>query len=1271
MKKITFLITTIALVLFNKGTAQQLDLIKDINTNANTETFTNLGSRSVNFGNKVIFTSGEDTYGFELWISDGTTAGTYLLKDITPGIEDTNFSALFKIPANNVANFFVKTETSLELWETDGTESGTIKIKDLDLDYINGNLYYLINDKYSFVGINDGNREIWTTDGTNAGTFKISSDIVIEQTSNKLSVFNNQIMTIYKNENDNLRMFLSDGTVAGTSTVDIDDNVGFNYAVLGNLIIHTRQEGASVFNKEIFSYDYATNTDTMLANINTSGGSNPYYLTTFNGHVYFNAINSDGNIYIYKTDGTSSGTTQFTNSPGAPLMYDTQFNSLETNDYLLFYSGNTPNQYHLYKLDGNIIETIFSHNFSFGFKVVNGTIYLNTNTGLYTTNGTTSGTTLLSSEINGKVMGYTSLNNIVCSNFIDNYNAIWSCNTSTGEATEILNAGSSTQDASIDKLSVIDDELLIFSYYNEASNTYELWKSDGSENGTSMLSEIEYIQESTTYNGNYVFIINKNSNYELWKSDGTVAGTQLVKTLTSGGLNHYSSNFVEINDILYFVITTSDTNDSVLWQSNLTEPGTIAVANSSIFSNTTELYVHTDNYIYFSGYNATTGAELWKTDGTLANTTMVKNIRSGTNPSSPSNFTSLGDILIFSAYGSSGREPYRSDGTDAGTYIIDDLFSYDFGDISSNPSELIAFNDNVYFNAKNNENSDRLYKTDGNSVSLVDDLIEEGHMVSDFLSIEYNGYLYFESNPSGTTYSTWLYRTNGTTTEPVGNVQYIEEFAIVADMLFMSTENELYFIDENNTITTVVLDDDFENLTPSNNRLYLTYNDIDVGKELFKIDLCNPSNIVYVDASASSGKGTGYNWEDAFLTLEDAIKDARNCNINEIHIAEGVYLTNKNSKQEKSFNIDFELVIKGGFSPVNNVTDESDRDYFLYPTILSGDLNNSSLPDAQDAHTIITINGNNVILDGLIIENGFADDASDNSQAAIGRSGAGIYVRNADNLTITNCIFRNNIAIGSGSNGVGGAFIKFGPETTTITNSLFYNNEASAEGGAISPQGGTLNIINNTLVNNNSVNGGAIHSFSSTVNITNSVLHENIASNSNNNINNAGSSTNSINYSYLQNENPIGTGNIDGTSVTSPMFTNSENDDYSILSGSPLVNAGNNTIANEPLDLAGNPRIFDGIIDIGAYELQSTLSITNTFANDFKIYPNPTSNILNIKTNSIEYSYNLYNIQGQEILKAKHQTARTIDISKLPSGIYMLKLSIDDKFESFKIIKQN
>ena len=74
-----------------------------------------------------------------------------------------------------------------------------------------------------------------------------------------------------------------------------------------------------------------------------------------------------------------------------------------------------------------------------------------------------------------------------------------------------------------------------------------------------------------------------------------------------------------------------------------------------------------------------------------------------------------------------------------------------------------------------------------------------------------------------------------------------------------------------------------------------------------------------------------------------------------------------------------------------------------------------------------------------------------------------------------------------------------------------------------------------------------------------------------------------IECSYLQIFNVIcGPNNLTGLD---PLFRDTANQDYTLLSCSPLINAGNNAAAaGIPTDLAGNPRIQEGTVDIGAYE---------------------------------------------------------------------------------------
>ena len=70
-----------------------------------------------------------------------------------------------------------------------------------------------------------------------------------------------------------------------------------------------------------------------------------------------------------------------------------------------------------------------------------------------------------------------------------------------------------------------------------------------------------------------------------------------------------------------------------------------------------------------------TGQELWKSDGTAAGTTLVKNIRPGSGTSSsPRELTNVNGTLFFVADdGVTGQELWKSDGTAAGTVLVRDI----------------------------------------------------------------------------------------------------------------------------------------------------------------------------------------------------------------------------------------------------------------------------------------------------------------------------------------------------------------------------------------------------------------------------------------------------------------------------------------------------------------------------------------------------------------------------------------------------------------------
>lgn len=70
------------------------------------------------------------------------------------------------------------------------------------------------------------------------------------------------------------------------------------------------------------------------------------------------------------------------------------------------------------------------------------------------------------------------------------------------------------------------------------------------------------------------------------------------------------------------------------------------------------------------------------------------------------------------------------------------------------------------------------------------------------------------------------------------------------------------------------------------------------------------------------------------------------------------------------------------------------------------------------------------------------------------------------------------------------------------------------------------------------------------------------------------------------------------------------------------------------------------------------------------VYPNPTTGILNIESKEEIDRIQVYNLLGQQVMNRQMDTANgTIDLSHLQKGVYILKTEIDNKTETFKVIK--
>jgi ELWxxDGT repeat protein len=266
---------------------------------------------------------------------------------------------------------------------------------------------------------------------------------------------------------------------------------------------------------------------------------------------------------------------------------------------------------------------------------------------------------------------------------------------------------------------------------------YELWRSDGTAAGTTMVRDIippgslpdgagsgSDPRWLTNVNGTLFFTswwIDSNvqtNGIALVRSDGTAAGTRMLgNQYVVGGVSQqwFPFDLEPVNGLLYM------TDGDRLGSSDGTDAGTrffqdIYYGGDSLLEGLTNV----DGALYFRALEGGLGQELWRSTGGEA--TMVRNIAPEYLGSNPSEITALGSTALFrGSDAASGFELWRSDGTEAGTQMIADIRA---GAASSSPSALTAVGSSIYFAADDGVRGFELWRSDGTAAGteLVQDV---------------------------------------------------------------------------------------------------------------------------------------------------------------------------------------------------------------------------------------------------------------------------------------------------------------------------------------------------------------------------------------------------------------------------------------------------------------------------------------------------------------------------------------------------------------------
>ncbi len=269
-------------------------------------------------GNRIFFSADSASGHGQLWVSDGTTSGTHLVKAISPsGNDDVMYIVAFGDSVMFRANDDVH---GLELWISDGTESGTHMVKDInpvDADYSDPvNLYYWNGAVYFAADDGSNGKELWKSDGTESGTVQIKNISADNGNSypGDFSALGSKLLFTAQDDTYGIELWSTDGTLAGTQRVkDINptgDSYPYQLVKSGNVMFFMAETGD--YGNELWKSDGTEGGTALVADLTPgpqSGNISGNTLTAFNGGVVFRRVDGGTNgSELWKSDGTAEGT---------------------------------------------------------------------------------------------------------------------------------------------------------------------------------------------------------------------------------------------------------------------------------------------------------------------------------------------------------------------------------------------------------------------------------------------------------------------------------------------------------------------------------------------------------------------------------------------------------------------------------------------------------------------------------------------------------------------------------------------------------------------------------------------------------------------------------------------------------------------------------------------------------------------------------------------------------------------------------------------------
>ncbi len=718
---------------------------------------------------------------------------------------------------NGLAVFaFADSIHGMELWSSDGTPEGTGLLIDINPSGDSDPWLGAVAGGYLFFGADDGEhgRELWKTDGTVIGTTMVK-DIDPGPDSSSPNHFEEVGGVVVFAASDDLagnEPRRSDGTEVGTylmRDLELGSSGSFpsdfrTVDVWAYFQARTAVEGTEL---------YRTNGSVVqpIADINPTGSSYPARFHGYNGEVYFQADDGVHGSELWKTDGTLPGT-QFVYDcypgPGSGFVLE-----LAVADGVLFFTAFDDVGPQLWRTEGTsgtteIVEVnhngwsnasgLISAGFDLIFGADDGTEVGHEPRRLDVAAGTITLAADLNPESGSNCEDLAAYGDDLLA-IADHYwygRDLWLYDLQAPEnSIEMDETGFRESQSPPGATFAVDGDIVYFTGW-QSETGFEVGAYDGAD-----LYQVDVIPgpegcdptELVVANGEAFFV-------GLTAPEGNYGLYRLTAPPSPAAILVHEFGAVPPRDVTPFdasvVFVAQDTDHGEeIWRSTGVDLTQILLdINPGPDSSGPQALTAVGEAIFFTASEPNTGRELWVTDGTEAGTHLVEDARPGAAGSEPDHLTDGFPYLYCTAHTlATGREICRA--TPAGMELLDEIVP---GPGSGSPRRLAFCGSRLFFSADDGAGAGReVWALDGETPTLVFDVNPGAgsSLPRDF--DDHLGAVYFTADDG--TSGRELWRASGTNlsnaSDPIApgpSSSRVGDRASVGNRLYFAAENEDY-----------------------------------------------------------------------------------------------------------------------------------------------------------------------------------------------------------------------------------------------------------------------------------------------------------------------------------------------------------------------------------------------------------------------------------------------------------------------------------------------